>query len=115
MLFRSGLRIALDDFGTGYSSLSHLQRLPIDVIKIDRAFVHDVSNKRESGEIVRLVVAMSRALGITSVAEGVETREDMVTLRELGADIAQGYLFSRPLGVAEAEDLLRMSANFLVR
>jgi len=114
-LKRLGLRIALDDFGTGYSSLSHLQRLPIDVIKIDRAFVHDVSNKRESGEIVRLVVAMSRALGITSVAEGVETREDMVTLKALGADIAQGYLFSRPLGVAEAEDLLRMSANFLVR
>ncbi len=114
-LKRLGLRIALDDFGTGYSSLSHLQRLPIDVIKIDRAFVHHVAHKRESGEIVRLVVAMSRALGITSVAEGVETREDMVALKELGADIAQGYLFSRPLGVAEAEDLLRMSANFLVR
>ncbi len=114
-LKRLGLRIALDDFGTGYSSLSHLQRLPIDVIKIDRAFVHNIAHKKESAEIARLVVAMSRALGITSVAEGVETREDMMTLKELGADIAQGYLFSRPLGVEDAENLLRMSANFLVR
>jgi diguanylate cyclase (GGDEF)-like protein/PAS domain S-box-containing protein len=110
-----GLRMALDDFGTGYSSLAHLQKLPIDVIKIDRAFVNGVSHSRENAEIARLVVAMAKSLDITTVAEGIETREDLVTIKQIGADIAQGYLFSKPVTRQEADDLLMMSASFLVQ
>jgi diguanylate cyclase (GGDEF)-like protein/PAS domain S-box-containing protein len=110
-----GLRVALDDFGTGYSSLAHLQKLPIDVIKIDRAFVNGVSQSRENAEIARLVVAMAKSLDITTVAEGIETREDLVTIKQIGADIAQGYLFSKPVTRQEADDLLMMSASFLVQ
>jgi diguanylate cyclase (GGDEF)-like protein/PAS domain S-box-containing protein len=109
-----GLRVALDDFGTGYSSLAHLQKLPIDVIKIDRAFVNGVSQSRENAEIARLVVAMAKSLDITTVAEGIETREDLLTIKQIGADIAQGYLFSKPVILQEADDLLRMSASFMV-
>ena len=109
-----GLRLALDDFGTGYSSLSHLQRLPIDVIKIDRSFVHGIASRVQSAEIARLVVALSRTLGITTVAEGVETRSDLMALKEIGADIAQGYLFSRPLSADEARDLMVLSGEFIV-
>ncbi|CAN5491294.1 hypothetical protein BH10PSE17_BH10PSE17_29320 [soil metagenome] len=109
-----GLRIALDDFGTGYSSLAHLQKLPIDVIKIDRAFVHGIADSKENSEIARLVIAMARALGITSVAEGLERREDLGPIKALGADIAQGYLFSKPITAAEADALLQMGTNFMV-
>lgn len=109
-----GLRLALDDFGTGYSSLSHLQRLPIDVIKIDRSFVHGIASRVQSAEIARLVVALSRTLGITTVAEGVETRSDLMALKDIGADIAQGYLFSRPLSAEEARDLMALSSDFIV-
>ena len=108
-----GVRLALDDFGTGYSSLRHLQTLPFDKLKIDRSFVAAMVDDPESGKIVSAVVGLSRSLGLSTVAEGVETADTAALLRELGCDIGQGWLFGRPvpaegmdalLGDAVAED-----------
>lgn len=92
-----GVRIALDDFGTGYATLSLLQRLPIDTLKIDRSFVSDMIDTRSSEEIVRMVVALARALGKNLVAEGVETIEQSRRLVELGCEAGQGWLYARAM------------------
>ncbi|HEV2061281.1 MAG TPA: EAL domain-containing protein, partial [Solirubrobacteraceae bacterium] len=92
-----GVRVLLDDFGTGYSSLSYLQRLPIDVLKIDRAFIAPLGGGERDEAIVAAVVGMARALGMRVVAEGVETAEQAQRVAALGCDMAQGYLFDRPL------------------
>ena len=89
--------IAMDDFGTGYSSLAYLQRLPIDVLKIDRSFVAPMLHDRDSVAIVRAVLGLASALGMTTTAEGVETQELVETLVGLGCNVAQGYYFARPL------------------
>ncbi|MBV9108283.1 MAG: EAL domain-containing protein, partial [Gemmatimonadetes bacterium] len=102
-----GVGISVDDFGTGYSSLAYLHRLPADMLKIDRSFVAAMGAGRESGEIVRTILALGRTLGMRVVAEGVETPEQRQALQALGCDLAQGYLFSRPLSVAQADALLR--------
>ncbi|HJE52810.1 MAG TPA: EAL domain-containing protein [Acinetobacter pseudolwoffii] len=95
------IHIALDDFGTGYSSLSYLADFPIDTLKIDRSFVSKIGeNKQEA--IVSAMVAMGKAMGMTVVAEGIETEEQLAYLRDLDCDIAQGYLFSKPLPEEEA-------------
>ena len=94
-----GLELSLDDFGTGYSSLSHLRRLPVTELKIDRTFVRDVHT---SDAFVRSIVQLAANLGLVTVAEGVETAEDWIVLRDLGCDIAQGHLFSPPLPADEA-------------
>lgn len=107
-LREAGLVIALDDFGTGYSSLSYLQRLPIGVLKIDRAFIKDLGNEepsntpgdqlqQRSSALVSAIIAMAHSLSLEVVAEGVETEAQLATLRKLDCDIAQGYLHSRPL------------------
>ena len=106
-LRRSGVRIALDDFGTGYSSLSHLHRLPIDVLKIDRSFVADIGRAPRGGAIVGAVVNLAHALDLAVVAEGVETPHERDRVREMGADLAQGYLYARPMRAEALEDLLR--------
>ncbi len=98
-----GLSLSLDDFGTGYSSLTHLRRLPVTELKIDRSFVLEV---HDSDAIVRSIVQLAHNLGLTTVAEGVETAEDWRVLREIGCDVAQGYLFSRPLPADQATDCL---------
>jgi diguanylate cyclase (GGDEF)-like protein len=95
-----GVRIALDDFGTGYSSLSYLRSFPFDKIKIDRAFVSDLSERNEHIVIVQAVVSIARALGMTTTAEGVETEAQHEFLAALGCDEVQGYLFSAPVPVA---------------
>jgi EAL domain-containing protein (putative c-di-GMP-specific phosphodiesterase class I) len=105
-----GVRIAMDDFGTGYSSLSYLQSFPFDKIKIDRSFVKDIADGVGSLNIVRAVAAMANGLGMTTTAEGVETQEQMDTVRAEGCTEMQGFLFSRPLPLAELETLL--SASF---
>lgn len=96
-----GCTVAIDDFGTGYSSLSYLKRLPIDVLKIDRSFVMGLPQERSDLSIVTAVVGMARSLGLSTVAEGVESNEQLKTLVGIGCDEVQGYLLSRPLTVPE--------------
>jgi diguanylate cyclase (GGDEF)-like protein/PAS domain S-box-containing protein len=92
-----GVEASIDDFGTGYSSLSYLHRFPITILKIDRSFVSGMSNQTENVEIIRSIIMLARNLGMTVVAEGVETEEQLIRLRELGCKHAQGYFFSRPV------------------
>ena len=91
-----GVQLAVDDFGTGYSSLSYLRRFPVDVLKVDQSFVSGLGHDAEDSAIVQAVVAMGRALQLTTVAEGVETGHHVIELRELDCDLAQGYHFARP-------------------
>jgi EAL domain-containing protein (putative c-di-GMP-specific phosphodiesterase class I) len=95
-----GMHISIDDFGTGYSSLSYLKQLPVECLKIDRAFVDGLDKSTESVAIVKAVIALAGALGLECVGEGVETPEQRAILVELGCEMAQGYLFGRPLPAA---------------
>jgi len=106
-LKREGITVALDDFGTGYSSLSYLSQLSFDKIKIDRSFVATLHERSESAKIVSSIVGLGASLGVQVVAEGVETERDARTLAGLGCGAAQGFLFARPLPLAE---LLRRHA-----
>jgi predicted signal transduction protein with EAL and GGDEF domain len=101
-----GVRLCIDDFGTGYSSLSYLRRFALDILKIDRSFVTDMLNNSESQEIVKTILSLGRNLRMQVVAEGVETREQMTMLKSLGCELAQGYLFSRPLDSAALARIL---------
>jgi EAL domain-containing protein (putative c-di-GMP-specific phosphodiesterase class I) len=101
-----GVRLVLDDFGTGYSSLSYLKHLPLDTIKIDRSFVAGIEAKADRS-IVEAVVALAHGLGIGVVAEGIETERQAERLLELGCDLGQGYLYSRPVPAGKAARLLR--------
>jgi EAL domain-containing protein (putative c-di-GMP-specific phosphodiesterase class I) len=92
-----GCRLALDDFGTGYSSLHHLQSLPFDKLKVDRSFVSSMMEKRESRKIVSAVVGLGQSLGLTTVAEGIETREQAEMMVWLGCELGQGYFYGRPM------------------
>ncbi|QDL91685.1 EAL domain-containing protein [Paroceanicella profunda] len=105
-LKEAGVRVSLDDFGTGYSSLRHLRELPFDKIKIDRSFVHRLDHGEDSEKIVRSMIQLSQALGLISVAEGIETDGEADWLRAQGCDMGQGFLFSQALPASEATDLL---------
>ena len=96
-----GCRLALDDFGTGYSSLSHLQALPFDELKVDQSFVGSMTEKRESRKIVSAVVGLGQSLGLTTVAEGIETQEQAEMMLWLGCDLGQGYFYGRPIPAEE--------------
>jgi diguanylate cyclase len=96
-----GIRIGIDDFGTGYSMFSRLRDLPIDRLKIDRSFVRDLARDDDATAIVRSTVAMGHALGLTLVAEGVESEEVMLRLAEMGCDSAQGFYVCLPLPAEE--------------
>jgi len=96
-LHRGGLRIAIDDFGTGYSSLSRLREMPVDVLKIDRAFVSNVGADEQSASIVGAFLELARGLGMTTLAEGIETAEELAFLRERECMLGQGFLFSKPV------------------
>ena len=102
-----GLRIAIDDFGTGYSSLAYLQRLPIDILKIDRSFVATLSEDDESVTLVNAIIRMAEALGHTTIAEGIERSSQVNVLRRLGCHLGQGYLLGPPLDAASMEMVLR--------
>jgi diguanylate cyclase (GGDEF)-like protein/PAS domain S-box-containing protein len=95
-LRRLGLRVAMDDFGTGYSSLAHLQRFPVDTLKIDQSFVQRLDQPGEDASIVTAIVGLARALQLKTIAEGVETPAQLDALHELGVDEAQGFLYGRP-------------------
>jgi EAL domain-containing protein (putative c-di-GMP-specific phosphodiesterase class I) len=101
-----GVRFSIDDFGTGYSSLSYLGRLPIDSLKIDRSFVMAMQASRQNLEIVRAMLTLGRTLGHSVIAEGVETAEQLATLRELGVHEGQGYLLARPMAADQVGELL---------
>jgi len=92
-----GIRLAIDDFGTGYSSMSLMKQFPIDTIKIDRSFVRDLPDDSEDKAIAREIIGMGNALGMTIVAEGVETTEQQTFLRDHACDEMQGFLFSKPV------------------
>ena len=97
-----GLKIAIDDFGTGYSSLSYLQRLPVDELKVDRSFVASVTTSKSTRAITSSIIFLARSLGLTTVAEGVETDEQLVYLQSHECDVYQGYLFSPPVPEEES-------------
>lgn len=101
-----GVSIALDDFGTGYSNLAYLQKLPIDLLKIDRAFITGMLADRDKVAIVRAILSLAQALGMATVAEGIETLELVQTLAEMGCVCGQGFAFSRPLDADAAYALL---------
>ena len=105
-LKRRGVQLSIDDFGTGYSSLAYLQRFPIDKVKIDIAFVRNITGEFAQSTIAQTIIQMAHSLDLKSIAEGVETVEQLEYLRHHGCDEMQGYLFSRPLPLKEVEDLL---------
>ena len=102
----TGIRIAIDDFGTGYSSLSYLRKLPFDKLKLDHTFTADATENEQGAAIARAIVSMAQTLGLTVVAEGVETQQQIETLSAMGCTTMQGYLLSRPLPVAAMSELL---------
>ena len=106
-----GLRFSLDDFGTGYSSLAYLKRFPLDELKIDRAFVRDILEDSTSGAIAQTIISLGRAMGLSVIAEGVETEEQQGFLAALGCHAFQGYLLSRPLPLKEFDAFLQNFAE----
>ncbi len=109
-----GLRLALDDFGTGYSSLAYLQKLPIDMLKIDKAFVQGLGKNPGDAEIVRLILALAQTLNLETVAEGVETRNEMNYLKKMGCYVAQGFAFSPAVTPDVASDMIRNAHHFSI-
>ncbi len=105
-LKETGIRFSLDDFGTGYSSLAYLTRLPLDQLKIDQSFVHNLGVRHSDGLIVQTIVGMARSLGLEVMAEGVETESQKELLAQYGCTLYQGYLFARPAPVAQLEGLI---------
>ena len=111
-LKRLGVQISVDDFGTGYSSLARLHDFPIDSLKVDRSFVEVMGETGETSRIARTIVLIGRTLGLSVIAEGVETAQQLDLLRELRCDAAQGYFFSRPLDGDVARDLLAIGRRW---
>jgi diguanylate cyclase (GGDEF)-like protein len=111
-LKKIGLLLAVDDFGTGYSSLSYLQQFPIDVLKIDQSFLHDIAAGNGNGIIVSAVIAMGKSLGLLVVAEGVENQEQLSFLKAQHCEEGQGFLFSKPVVAEQLAALLVTDLNF---
>ena len=109
-----GISIALDDFGTGYSSVTYLTSFPFDKIKIDRSFTQGALTRRDCAAVVSSVLALAQGLGITTTVEGIETREQLKYMREAGVDLAQGYLFGRPVPISQLDLNLATLPNEMV-
>ena len=105
-LHHDGVSIAIDDFGTGFSSLGQLRRFPIDMIKVDRSFIQGAEHDPRDAAITANVVSLAHALGLVAMAEGIESEAQLASLRELGCDLAQGFLFARAMPPAELAELL---------
>ena len=106
-----GIDIAMDDFGTGYSSLAYLKRYPIDILKIDRAFVKDVTDDENDAAIVDAIIALAKQLKLKVVAEGIETEAQYKLLKESGCEVGQGYLFSKPVDFDGVLELLEKGVS----
>jgi len=104
-----GVRIAIDDFGTGYSSLAHLQRFPVDALKIDRSFIAGLTHNQEGETLMHTLVQLGKALSLETFAEGIEQQQELTLLRDEQCDNGQGFLFARPLDVAATETFLRQN------
>ena len=105
-LHDEGVRLAIDDFGTGVSSLAQLKRFPVDMIKVDRSFVHGVENDVKGAAIAANVVSLAHALGLLAVAEGIESHGQRISMQDLDCDLAQGFLFARPSSAGEVRNML---------
>jgi diguanylate cyclase (GGDEF)-like protein len=106
-----GVRIAIDDFGTGYSSLAHLQRFPVDALKIDRSFISQLQHNQEGETLIHTLVQLGKALSLETVAEGIEQQQELSLLQDEDCDNGQGFLFARPLDVAATEAFLQSWAE----
>jgi diguanylate cyclase len=106
-----GVRIAIDDFGTGFSSLGQLRRFPVDMIKVDRSFVQGVGHDAKDAAITANLVSLAHALGLVAIAEGIESEGQLASLRDLGCDLAQGFLFARPAPAADVAARLAASRD----
>lgn len=107
MLKRVGVKLSLDDFGTGYSSLSHLKRLPLDKLKIDQSFVRGLPHDQNDLAIASAIIAMGKALGLKTIAEGVETKAQLNVLQSLGCDEMQGYYMAKPMTASDFPEFLQ--------
>jgi EAL domain-containing protein (putative c-di-GMP-specific phosphodiesterase class I) len=103
-LQKSGYTVEMDDFGTGYSSLNMLSAIPIDVLKIDRAFVSTIDTDERTERLVELILEIAKTLGVQVIAEGAETEAQLRLLKDLGCQLVQGFYFSRPLHPSDFED-----------
>jgi EAL domain-containing protein (putative c-di-GMP-specific phosphodiesterase class I) len=110
-----GIRLALDDFGTGYSSLAYLTRLPLDILKLDRAFIARLAPGSQESAVTAAIAQMAAAIGLTVVAEGVETAEQAEMLGEMGIDLAQGHLYARPMTPSALESHRYLATPLRVR
>lgn len=106
-LKRAGFMLSVDDFGTGYSSMSYLKRFPIHALKIDRSFIQDLPGNLDDAAITKAIVSMAQSLGLSVVAEGVETTEQMEFLRENGCEVSQGFFFGRAVPADQVVDLMK--------
>jgi EAL domain-containing protein (putative c-di-GMP-specific phosphodiesterase class I) len=106
-----GLQIAIDDFGTGYSSFSHLERLPLDILKIDKSFVAFVGEKENVPNLAQAIVQLTQTLGLAAIAEGVENQMQAERLRAMGCTVAQGYHLGMPLSAEATDGLLRWQTS----
>ncbi|HEU0164252.1 MAG TPA: bifunctional diguanylate cyclase/phosphodiesterase, partial [Thermomicrobiales bacterium] len=105
-----GVQIAIDDFGSGYSSLGYLKHFPVDVLKLDRSFIHDSQRPKQDDAIIHAVTTLAHGLDITITIEGIETRDQLARVKSMGCDRGQGYFFSRPLTPAQMPELLELEA-----
>ncbi|MCW2966491.1 MAG: hypothetical protein JWM71_263 [Solirubrobacteraceae bacterium] len=106
LLHDRGVRVAIDDFGTGFSALGQLRRFPVDLLKVDRSFITSICEQPKDAAITTGLINLAHALGLQAIAEGVESEEQLAVIRELGCDLAQGYLLAQPMPAAEVEALL---------